>query len=282
VAEQISHPTGDQMFIKIFDPNAIYKEASDDLHKFVTLAVVALATTAVTTLVKWVQDHGHNRRGEALTARIAALAKMISELPELPTSTPAPAITPRTALSAELDSAVHELTALQERATATAGRRFSGFSFASTIDRTRSAFLLYRPKGPAAWTLHLAFYVYLAFYILSISAVLDSGGSQQAATGDKPSPQVTQTTPARGTNTAKSDSAPAKSGTIPDVPAELNTVPNLFAFLFIFGALAIPPTVIRHYAARLHNQKCVPPKVANKPVKAGPKTPEAPTAQEAI
>jgi hypothetical protein len=228
------------------DPNAIYKTLSDEFSKFVGLAVVGLVTTAVGGLVKWVQDHSSKRRGAELTARISMLAKMISDLPEVPLSSATPAVTPRSALTAELESAVHELTALQ--ATARAGRRFTGFSLASTIARVRSAFLLYRPKGWAAWTLHLAFYVYVSCYIFSISAVLDSQRVDHAAKGNTASSQTARNAQATAANSASA--AP-----IPDVPAELDTVPDLFAFVFIFGLLLLPPAILRHYAARIrHNQ----------------------------
>jgi hypothetical protein len=255
------------------DPNAIYQTLSDQVSKFVGLALVGLVTTGIGGLVKWLQDHSRNRRGTELTARISALAKMISELPEVPLSSNSPAFTPRSALTAELESAVHELTALQ--AGAKAGRRFTGFSFAAIIARLRDLFLLYRPKGWVARTLHLAFYVYLAGYLFCIGAVLDTSRTNHAAVQKSASGQATQTSQAPAGNSA--NGAP-----IPDVPAELNTVPDLFAFVFIFGLLAIPPAVMRHYAARIHRRKCEQAKAAMPTGAANSETTRVATPQEAI
>jgi hypothetical protein len=252
----------------IVDPKAIYQTLSDEVSKFVGLALVGLVTTGIGGLAKWTQDHSRNRRGEELTARISALAKMISELPEVPLSGATPAVTPRSALTAELESAVRELTALQ--AGASAGRRFTGFSVAGVIARVRSALLLYRPEGWAARTLHVAFYVYLAGYLFCISAVLDS--NRHPAAGSAASSQATQATKTHAGNRAN---APP----VPDVPAELDTVPDAFAFVFIFGLLAIPPAILRHYAARIHRRQCEP--AAIRPATASPDATRPANPQEA-
>jgi hypothetical protein len=258
--------------ITSFDPKELYNHLTGKLTDLVVLAIIGFGTTVIGALVKWAQDHTSSSRGAELTARISALAKMIAELPDVPLSSATPDVTPRSALTAQLESAVHELTGLQ--AEVRAGRRFKGFSFASTIARVRSAFLLYRPNGWAAWTLHLAFYVYMSCYLFSLSAVLDTKGTNAEVAG-KVAPihaaQASQTQATKDADRAK----------IPDVPAELDTVPSLFAFIVIFGLFAIPPALLRHYAAKIHHNQCEKAKADLQLVAAYPETTSVATAQGA-
>jgi hypothetical protein len=135
----------------------------DDGPKYVLPAVATLIPAAITAAAKWILDHSHKRRSLELTQHISALAKSISELPVLPLSGVNPAVTPQSALTAELDAVLRELTALQART----GRGFSGVS--SITWMIRSTFLLFWPKGFVAWILHLIFYAYLPCFIFFLA-----------------------------------------------------------------------------------------------------------------
>jgi hypothetical protein len=114
-----------------------------------------------------------------LTERISKLAKSVSELPDISVAT-SNGITPRTALEAELNSAVTELTALQYRTS----HRFAGVS--TTTTRLRAALLLYRPKGFAAFALHTLFYLYsfgLLFCLVAVMADQSSPFISTASAG---------------------------------------------------------------------------------------------------
>ena len=137
------------------------------LSKVVWPGLATLVPAAATAGFKWAQDHTSKRRSAELTERISTLAKRISELPELPLGSATPTITPQAALTAELESAIHELTAIQTRVTT---RRFTGLT--TTAAKVRAAFLLYRPKGMTAWTLHIAFYAYSFLLIFVLLAVV--------------------------------------------------------------------------------------------------------------
>ena len=136
------------------------------LAKVVWPTLATLVPAAIVGAVKWVQDHTSKRRSAELTERISTLAKRISELPVLSLSSATPAATPQSALTAELESALRELTSLQKTR---AIRRFTGLT--TTTAKVRAALLLYRPVGIAAWTLHLAFYVYLFCLVFALMAV---------------------------------------------------------------------------------------------------------------
>ncbi len=124
------------------------------LYKVVWPALATLVPAGVMAAFKWAQGHSRDRRSTDLTDRISTLAKIISELPSIPFTTATPAVTPQAALTAELESAVHELTSLQIRST----HRFTGVS--TFTAKVRSALLLFRPKGWLATALHTAFYLY--------------------------------------------------------------------------------------------------------------------------
>jgi hypothetical protein len=255
-----------------FNPPELYKSLTGKVTELVVLAIIGFGTTGVSALVKWVQDHTSSNRGAELTARISALSKTISELPDVPLSAASSGLTPRSVLTAQLESAVHELTALQDEAKA--GSRFKGLSFAAAIARMRSAFLLYRPTGWGAKTLHLAFYLYMFAYIFSLSAVLDSGINTSRPPQKTDPAHAAQTSPAPALNIVEREK-------IPDAPPVVDTVANLFAFLFIFGLFAIPPVVLRHYAARIHDNQCEKAKAELKRAAAKRETPAGTTAQEA-
>lgn len=135
------------------------------LSKVVWPALATLVPAALTALAKLAQDHSRKRLSEQLTDRISKLAKNVAELPEISVAA-ANGVTPRSALEAELNAAVNELTALQYRAS----HRFSGVSISTT--RLRAALLLYRPKGLAAFTLHTLFYLYSFGLIFCLVAVM--------------------------------------------------------------------------------------------------------------
>jgi hypothetical protein len=113
----------------------------DGFTKYVLPAVATLIPGAIAAASKWILDHSHKRRSAELTQRVSTLAKSISELPVLPLPSVNPTITPQSALTAELEAALNELTALQTRT----GRSSSGVS--SITSMIRSTFLLFRPKA---------------------------------------------------------------------------------------------------------------------------------------
>lgn len=271
VARENQPPAGVKMFPH-FDPKDLYNHLAGKLTDLVVLAIIGFGTTVIGALVKWVQNHTSGNRGAELTARISALSKTISELPDVPLSGATPGLTPRSALTAQLESAVHELTALQ--AEARAGSRFKGFSLASTIARVRSGFLLYRPQGWAAWTLHLTFYVYMSCYLISIAAVLDAKGTDAVAPQKMAQTQAAQ-------NSQKPIVKGADEVKIPDVPPAVGTLADLFAFIVIFGLFAIPPTLLRHYAAKIHRNQCEKAKDDLRPAAANPETTSVAAAQGA-
>ncbi len=149
---------------------------NEGFTKYVLPAMATLIPAAITAAAKWMQDHSHKRRSAELTQHISSLAKSISELPVLPLSSANPTVTPQSALTAELEAALRELTALQTKT----GRSFTG---ASTITaKMRSAFLLFRPRGFTAWILHLCFYAYLPCFIFVLS--VGWGASDLPQAGD--------------------------------------------------------------------------------------------------
>jgi hypothetical protein len=188
------------------------------LSKAILPALATLIPTAVIAVSKWAQDHTHSRRSVQLTQRISELAKNISELPVLPFPSANAAVSPQSALTAELESALRELTAIQIRES----RHPRNVSVMATVTtKLRAALLLYWPKGFAAWTLHLAFYLYSVFMFFVLVAVVSD-----------------QTTPFFNTQS-------------------LSTfIPDLFGFLFVFGLVGIPPVIIRYFAARIHRKQC--------------------------
>ena len=189
----------------------------DKFTKFVLPVLALLIPGAVTAASKWILDHSHQRRSVELTQRVSTLAKNISELPVLPLSNVNPNITPQSALTAELEATLHELTALQTRTR----RSFSGVS--SVTSMVRSALLLFRPQGFTAWILHLSFYAYLPCFIFVLSAGF--AGSVLSEAGDT-------------------------GGTPSDI------VFRLIFFFTAFGILGIPPLIIRHFAAKIHRKQC--------------------------
>lgn len=137
------------------------------LSKVVWPALATLVPAASTAAFKWTQDHTTKQRSAQLTERISILAKQIAELPVLPQSGSGASVTAQAALSCELESAIHELTAIQAKVTI---RRRLGLT--TTAAKIRAALLLYRPTGMAAWTLHIAFYVYSVLLILALIAIM--------------------------------------------------------------------------------------------------------------
>ena len=201
-----------------FDPNG-------PLSKFALPALATLIPAGITAALKLAQDHSRNRRSVELTERISTLAKSIRELPELPATGALPAVTPQSALTVELESALHELTILQTRV-----RR--GLTGMSTItSKLRAGMLLYKPRGWAAVTLHTVFFTYLFVFFFVLYAGL----------------------------------APDSTATVSDAKTPSDFVTNLFAFLFIFGLAGIPPLIIRHYASKIHHRQCLEAQAAATP-----------------
>lgn len=180
------------------------------LSKVVWPALATLVPVAVTSAFKWMQDHSSNQRSAVLIDRITTLAKQITEVPEVQLSGALHPVTPQSALTAELESALRELTVMQHRANT---RRFRGFT--NTGARIRAALLLYRPQGITAWLLQLAFYAYSVALIFALLAI----------TTDQSTPLIA-------------------------------SVSDLFAFIFIFGVLGVPPLILRYFASRVHARQC--------------------------
>lgn len=211
-----------------------------DAAKVVLPALATLIPAAVTAIAKWGQDHSTKRQSAALADRIASLAKMIAELPQLPPNGRAPAITPQAALMAEMDVAVRELTLLQTR---------TKRSFTTITSKMRSAFLLYKPQGWLAGTLHVAFFAYLFLFIMAAASGVFS--EQTAAV----------TADAQGSGVAGTNSSNAHALSTGKQPAnnrgnQTDPVANVFAFIVMFGTLGIPPLILRYFAARIHRKQC--------------------------
>ena len=122
------------------------------------LKVAPLVPALLAVVFKLAEDHGREKRKQTLVDAIAKLAKNISDLPVLPDSDATARL--RDAFHVELEHAYSELKTLQTKTP----RRTVGLS--SITAGLRSAFLLYRPRGIAAWLLHLAFYTYLFVFAL--------------------------------------------------------------------------------------------------------------------
>jgi hypothetical protein len=209
------------------------------LSKAILPALATLIPTGIIAAFKWAQDHTHSRRSVQLTQRISELAKSISELPVISLSNANAAVTPQSALTAELESALRELTAIQVKES---HHPRSVSVLATVTTKLRAILLLYRPKGFAAWALHLTFYAYSIFMFFVLVAVVSD-----------------QTTPFFNTQS-------------------LSTfIPDLLAFLCVFGIVGIPPVILRYFAARIHRKQCA----AMQPA-VSPESPQVPVYEQAI
>ncbi len=207
----------------------VYLDAQTEVQKhvsaWVTLlsgvvlpALATLVPAGITAGFKIMQNRSRNRRSDELTARISQLAKTIAELPELPVS-PGCSVTPRAALTAELNLAVAELTSLQTKVR----HSFREVSVGATT-RLQNGLLLFRPKGGLATTLHWFFYVYGAVFLFFIYAVLSPGNTPDGQ------PFIS----------TKSISA---------------FLSDFFAFIFLVGIFSIPFLVLHHYAIKIHRRQ---------------------------
>jgi len=183
------------------------------LSKIIWLLIAALIPAVVTALVKAMQDLSRSRRSQQLTDRISALAKSIADLPEVTAAGETP-VTPRQALTAELNLVVAELYLLQTK-TKHSVHRVS----MNAAARVRSALLLFRPKGFGAWLLHLAFYAYgVVFVFCMLAVIIPTEGS---------APFIST----------------ASAGAF---------FSDLSAVVLIVGIASVPMLLLRHYAARVH------------------------------
>lgn len=147
--------------------------------KVVSLALATLIPAVVTAAVKWVQDRSRFTRSTQLTERISALSKSIAELPEVTLTGALGTVTPRSALTAELETALKELNNLQKKT----ARSLSGV-YSTTTSTLRAALLLYRPKGFGALLLHVAFYLYsFLLILLAVSLVTQKDTFDKTSTG---------------------------------------------------------------------------------------------------
>ena len=216
----------------LFDPlNAdVSKHVNENvshLSKVIWQVLATVVTIGVPTVFKWVQDHSRTQRRMALTDRVSALAKSISELPAdaLGLTTH---VTPRDALQTELEAVLRELTGLQAKAP----HRLGGIAEATTS--VRSMFLLYKPQGPKAWTLHIAFFSYAALMFFCFMAVM----------------------------TDATASPFNKSKTASDF------FTDLVAYMFLVALASVPAFVLRYYAAKIHRRQSA--QVQGVPNQAGP------------
>jgi hypothetical protein len=193
------------------------------LSKVIWPALATLVPAAVTTGIKWAQDHSRNRRSAELIERITKLAKGISELPPPITFSGTSDVTPQSAFSVELESALRELTALQKRG----AHSFAGIT--TITAKLRSGFLLYRPKGWAATLLHIAFFSYLFFFFFALIAGV----------------------------------TPDQTSNVTGAKSPSDFVYELLGYLTVFGILGIPPMILRHFAAKIHRRQCAQAQIAN-------------------
>ena len=185
------------------------------LSKVIWQVLATVVTIGVPTVFKWVQDHSRTRRRIELTERVSALAKSISELPaDVPGLTAH--VTPRDALQTELDAVLRELTGLQAKAP----HRLGGIVGATAS--VRSMFLLYKPEGGVAWTLHFAFFSYAGvLFFLFMAVMTDSTAS-----------------PFNKTKTAS------------------DFFTDLVAYMFLVAIFSIPAFTLRYFAAKIHRRQC--------------------------
>lgn len=216
-------------------PNNLPPDAGKKLDSFVKVAVpllCALVPTTAAAVIKWLQDHDLRRRRAALTDDLTKLAKNLSDLPAMPDSDALQRM--RDALNAEMEMGVRELVQLQ----AHVPRRTPGVS--SIVPGLKSMFLWWRPRGFAAWMLHLGFWaslIFLAFMTLGFSAE-QSEKKADAALHEldgktTPAPVSTQQTPP--------NPEPTSAGTV-------------VAIYVLFG---VPPLIFRRFAAKIHQRQCL-------------------------
>jgi hypothetical protein len=209
------------MFLQLnADVSNVSKHVNENvsqLSKVIWQVLATAVTIGVPTVFKWIQDHSRTRRRIELTERVTALAKSISELPPDPAETGLAAqATPRDALQTELNAVLRELTGLQAKAP----HRLGGIAGATAS--IRSMFLLYKPVGKAAWTLHIAFFSYATFmFFIFLAVMTDSAAS-----------------PFNKTKTAS------------------DFFTDLVAYMFIVALCSIPAFVLRYFAAKIHRRQC--------------------------
>jgi hypothetical protein len=202
------------------------------MTKVVLPALATLVPAAAAATFKWLENHGGRRRSSELTERIATLSKSIAELPPIQLSaTTLPS--PQAAMTAELESAIRELTALQAKA----GRHLAN-SLATTTGKVRSALLLYWPKGFVAWMLHLCFFGWLmliALFVIGISLPEEEAGT----------------------------------GGLAHAPGHFSSMSEFVIACFIMG---IPPLIFRYFAAWIHRRQCAQAAAGGLPVCPDPVT----------
>ncbi len=208
------------------------KEGVGFLAKVVWPALAALVPAVAAAFFKVAQDHSRTRRSVQLTDRISALAKSLAELPELPPPANPSAVTPRAALTTELNLAVAELASIQTRV------RHSLRDFSSNATaRMRSALLLYRPKGFLAFTLHALFFLYTLSFAFGLLAFLIGIGDTTASDADA-------------------------LGNV----AHPSFVSNLLGFIMLVAIFSVPALILRHYAAKIHRKQCLEAQMAPSPL----------------
>jgi len=188
------------------------------LSRVVWPALATLVPAGITAVFKIAQNHSRNRRSDELTARISQLAKTIAEIPDLPAS-PGCSVTPRAALTAELNLTVSELTALQSKV-----RHSFRVVSTSATTRQQNGLLLFRPKGALATTLHWLFYIYGAVFLFFVFAVLSPGNGSDGQ-------------PFISTKTLSAFFS------------------DFFAFIFLVAVFSVPLLILHHYAIKIHRRQ---------------------------
>ncbi|HEY9125507.1 MAG TPA: hypothetical protein VIM62_00180 [Acidobacteriaceae bacterium] len=215
-------------------PNNLPPDAGKKLDGFIKIAVpllCALVPTTAAAVIKWLQDHDLRRRRVALTDDLTKLAKSLAELPQAPEFEAVERM--RLALHAEMELGVRDLLQMQ----AHAPRRPVGVS--SIAPGLKAMFLWWRPRGFAAWMLHLAFYsslVFLAFMTLGMS-VDSSEKKEQAAQ-----------------RALEAKLAPRESQEAQKPPVEAPTSAGTVVVIYVlFG---VPPLIFRYWASGIHRRQC--------------------------
>ncbi len=199
------------------------KEGVGFLSKVVWPALAAVVPAAGTAFYKLAQDHSRARRSVQLTDRISSLAKSLAELPELPPPANQSAVTPRAALTTELNLAVSELAVIQTRVR----HSFRDLSSTATA-RMKSALLFYRPKGFLAFMLHALFYAYTLTFAFGLLAFLISVGDPSSGDADA-------------------------LGNV----AHPSFFSNLLGFIMLVAIFSVPALILRHYASKIHRKQCL-------------------------
>lgn len=123
------------------------QSAQPESHSRILPVTLALAPTLIGATIKWLQDNSKSKRRSQLSDRLTGVSKAYGEQT---TGNDDLLTAARTALGAEISAICAELASLQAESKRTSNRTLYGW--------VSDAFLLFRPRGFLAWTVHLIFY----------------------------------------------------------------------------------------------------------------------------